>query len=470
MAFFVWFGSRMYNGGKGGTVFAVSNSIIFDGFISEAISAGERILEVIRRVPKIDSGSSNGEALENLSGGMEFRNVEFAYPSRTTTYFGLQPQCASRAECGISGSGFSVNILVVIAEDLPILSKYKPISSIKLKYSMSTCCSTPVKMSSLVFTSFLSFQSIFSHGDMVDTLLMILGFVGAVGDGLAIPAFFMFTRVIFNDIGQGSIEALLSIQNVIYLVYLAGGSFLASFMEGYCWSRTGERQASRMQAQYLTAVLRQDVEYFDLNAGTSSEVITSITSDSLVIEDCLSKKVPNFIMNRATLVGCYAGGFSMMWRLALVGSPTAVLLVIPGILYGHILMELARKVRREYQKADTVVEQCVSSINTVYSFVEEERTIAKFSATLDDSVKLGLHQGLTKGLAVGSNGIIFAIMAFLVWFGSHIIMYNGGKGGTVFAISNSIHEKLYLFLSYINCIVLCETYLCINLMKNYDSL
>ncbi|XP_042444153.1 putative multidrug resistance protein [Zingiber officinale] len=261
---------------------------------------------------------------------------------------------------------------------------------------------------------------------MVDTLLMILGFVGAVGDGLAIPAFFMFTRVIFNDIGQGSIEA-----NVIYLVYLAGGSFLASFMEGYCWSRTGERQASRMQAQYLTAVLRQDVEYFDLNAGTSSEVITSITSDSLVIEDCLSKKVPNFIMNRATLVGCYAGGFSMMWRLALVGSPTAVLLVIPGILYGHILMELARKVRREYQKADTVVEQCVSSINTVYSFVEEERTIAKFSATLDDSVKLGLHQGLTKGLAVGSNGIIFAIMAFLVWFGSHIIMYNGGKGGTV---------------------------------------
>ncbi|KAG6474691.1 hypothetical protein ZIOFF_068629 [Zingiber officinale] len=260
-------------------------------------------------------------------------------------------------------------------------------------------------MSSPVFTFFPSLQSIFSHGDMVDTLLMILGFVGAVGDGFAIPAFFMFARVIFNDMGQGSIEAVN--ENVIYLVYLAGGSFLASFM--------GEQQASQMRVRYLTAVLRQDVEYFDLNTGTSSEVITSITNDNLVIQDCLSEKVPNFIMNCATFVGCYTRGFSMIWRLTLVGSPTAVLLVIPGILYGRILMELARKMRREYQKAGTVVEQCVSSIRTVYSFVEKERTIAKFSTTLDDSVKLGLCQGLTKGLVVDSNGIIFAIMAFLVW-------------------------------------------------------
>ncbi|KAG6474694.1 hypothetical protein ZIOFF_068632 [Zingiber officinale] len=268
---------------------------------------------------------------------------------------------------------------------------------------------------------------------MVDMLLMILGFVG---DEFAIPAFFMFARVIFNDMGQGSIEAVN--ENVIYLVYLAGGSFLASFMEGYCWSRTGEQQASRMRVRYLTAVLRQDVEYFDLNTGTSSDVITSITSDNLVIQDCLSEKVPNFIMNCATFVGCYARGFSMIWWLTLVGSPTAVLLVIPGILYGRILMELARKMRREYQKAGMVVEQCVSSIRTVYSFVEEEHTIAKFSAMLDDSVKLGICQGLTKGLAVDCNGIIFAIMAFLVWFGSRIVMYNGGKGGTVFAVSNSI--------------------------------
>jgi ATP-binding cassette, subfamily B (MDR/TAP), member 1 len=62
-------------------------------------------------------------------------------------------------------------------------------------------------------------------------------------------------------------------------------------IEGYCWARTAERQASTMRARYLKAVLRQDVEYFDLKVGSTNEVITSVSSDSLVIQDVLSEKV-----------------------------------------------------------------------------------------------------------------------------------------------------------------------------------
>jgi ATP-binding cassette subfamily B (MDR/TAP) protein 1 len=67
--------------------------------------------------------------------------------------------------------------------------------------------------------------------------------------------------------------------------------------EGYCWARTAERQASRMRERYLRAVLRQDVEYFDLKVGSTSEVITSVSNDSLVVQDVLSEKVSNFVMN-----------------------------------------------------------------------------------------------------------------------------------------------------------------------------
>ncbi|KAG6472902.1 putative multidrug resistance protein [Zingiber officinale] len=291
-------------------------------------------------------------------------------------------------------------------------------------------------------SSSFSFWSIFRHADRVDKLLMTLGFVGAVGDGVSMPLMLLLTSKIFNNLGGGSTDSsdfTHSInKNAVNMVYLACGSFVVSFLEGYCWTRTGERQASRMRARYLSAVLRQDIEYFDLNAGTGSEVITGVSSDSLVIQDCLSEKVPNFIMNGATFIGSYVVGFFMMWRLALIASPTAVLLIIPGLMYGRILMELARKIRGEYQKAGTVVEQCMSSIRTVYSSVAEERTMAKFSTALDNSVELGLRQGLAKGLAIGSNGITFVIWAFMVWYGSRLVMYHGGKGGTVFAVGASI--------------------------------
>ena len=46
-----------------------------------------------------------------------------------------------------------------------------------------------------------------------------------------------------------------------------------------------------MRARYLKAVLRQEVGYFDLHVTSTSEVITSVSNDSLVIQDVLSEKV-----------------------------------------------------------------------------------------------------------------------------------------------------------------------------------
>lgn len=49
---------------------------------SEACSAAERIMEMINRVPEIDSYKMEGEIPDNISGDVEFKNVNFAYPSR----------------------------------------------------------------------------------------------------------------------------------------------------------------------------------------------------------------------------------------------------------------------------------------------------------------------------------------------------------------------------------------------------
>lgn len=186
-----------------------------------------------------------------------------------------------------------------------------------------------------------------------------------------------------------------------------------------------------MRSTYLKAVLRQDVGYFDLNITSTSEIITSVSNDTLVIEDALSNKVPNFVMNTSTFIGSYVAAFLLQWRLALVGFPFVLLLVIPGLIYGRTLMGLARRVGEEYNKAGTVAEQGISFVRTVYAFVGESKTMSDFSGTLEGSVRLGLKQGLAKGLAIGSNGVAFGIWAIMAYYGSRMVMYHGAKGGTV---------------------------------------
>ncbi|CAN6448482.1 unnamed protein product [Victoria cruziana] len=193
-----------------------------------------------------------------------------------------------------------------------------------------------------------------------------------------------------------------------------------------------------MRVRYLKAVLRQDVGYFDLKVSSTSEVVTNVSNDSLVIQDVLSEKVPNLIMNVSTFIGSYIAAFVLLWRLALAAFPFVVFLIIPGLMYGRILIGLARRMLEEYNKAAITAEQAISSIRTVYSFVGESRTMSEFSKALDGSVRLGMKQGFAKGLAIGSNGITFAIWSFMAWYGSRLVMYQGAKGGTVFAVGASI--------------------------------
>ena len=105
-----------------------------------------------------------------------------------------------------------------------------------------------------------------------------------------------------------------------------------------------------MRARYLKAVLRQEVAYFDLHVTSTSEVITSVSNDSLVIQDVLSEKVPNFLMNASKFVAGYIAAFAMLWRLAVVAFPFIVILVIPGLIYGRTLTGLTRKIRKNTTK------------------------------------------------------------------------------------------------------------------------
>ncbi|KAL1338032.1 hypothetical protein HN51_032721 [Arachis hypogaea] len=289
-----------------------------------------------------------------------------------------------------------------------------------------------------------SISSIFMHADTKDWFFMLFGLLGAIGDGLTTPLVLFITSKMMNNLGSfsnleggGGFTHNIN-KNAVALLYLACGSFVACFLEGYCWTRTGERQATRMRGRYLKAVLRQEVAYFDLHVTSTSEVITSVSNDSLVIQDCLSEKVPNFLMNASMFIGSYIVAFALLWRLAIVGFPFVVLLVIPGLMYGRTLMGLARKIREEYNQAGTVAEQAISSIRTVYSFVGENKTIGAFSDALQGSVRLGLKQGLAKGLAIGSNGVVFAIWSFMSYYGSRLVMYHAAQGGTVFAVGAAI--------------------------------
>ncbi|KAH7856974.1 hypothetical protein Vadar_007449 [Vaccinium darrowii] len=279
----------------------------------------------------------------------------------------------------------------------------------------------------------------FRYADNIDKLLMLFGTLGSIGHGLIIPVLmFVLSRLIdtYGNVQTQSKSSAYRIEDKygLEILYIAIGGGLSAFVEGVCMTRMAERQTSRMRIQYLRSILQQDVGFFDRqdNSSTTFQVIASISSDAQSIHDVIAEKIPHFLVNFTNFIACIIVSFLLSWRLAVAAFPLTLLFIAPGLRFGKQMMELGMKMKDAYGVAGEIAEQAISSIRTVYSFVAEHRTLNNFSLALQKSTELGIKQGLTKGLLIGSMGMIYINWAFLAWLGSILVTKKGESSGEVF--------------------------------------
>lgn len=90
------------------------------------------------------------------------------------------------------------------------------------------------------------------------------------------------------------------------------------------------------------------------------------------------------------------------------------------------------------------MDQVISQVRTVYSFVGEEKAVSSYSESLDKALKLGKKSGFAKGVGVGfTYGLLFCAWALLLWYASILVMHHRTNGGKAFTtIINVIFSGL----------------------------
>lgn len=88
-------------------------------FIAEAIAAATRIFKTIELIPIIDTENGKGKVLGDIKGQIEFKDVDFSYPSRPTTLI-LQGFCL-KVKPGktvglVGGSGSGKSTIISLLE------------------------------------------------------------------------------------------------------------------------------------------------------------------------------------------------------------------------------------------------------------------------------------------------------------------------------------------------------------------
>ncbi|XP_009593037.1 ABC transporter B family member 11-like [Nicotiana tomentosiformis] len=283
-------------------------------------------------------------------------------------------------------------------------------------------------------TNTVPFYKLFSFADSTDKVLMIIGTIAAIGNGLSLPIMTILFGELTDSFGQNqnNKDVLRVVSRVsLKFVYLALGCGAAAFLQVAFWMISGERQAARIRSLYLKTILQQDIAFYDKETNTG-EVVGRMSGDTVLIQDAMGEKVGKFVQLISTFIGGFVISFTKGWLLTLVMLSVIPLLVISGGVMSLILSKMASRGQDAYARAATVVEQTIGSIRTVASFTGEKQAVANYNKSLIKAYQSGASEGLATGLGLGSLfSIIYCSYALAIWFGARLILEKGYTGGQV---------------------------------------
>ncbi|XP_073295866.1 ABC transporter B family member 19-like isoform X1 [Primulina huaijiensis] len=281
--------------------------------------------------------------------------------------------------------------------------------------------------------------SLFRYSTKFDLVLIFFGCLGAFINGGSLPWYsFLFGRFVNNlATGEDSISKHQMMKEVdkvcLFMTGLAAIVMVGAYLEITCWRVVGERSAHKIRTEYLRAVLRQDIGYFDTEISTS-DIMHGISSDVAQIQEVMAEKMAHFVHHIFTFICGYIVGFLKSWKVSLVVLAVTPLMMFCGIAYKAIYGGLTIKEQASYRRAGSIAEQAISSIRTVISFVAEDTLTEKYANFLQRSMPLGVKLGFAKGVGVGVIYLVtYATWALAFWYGSILVSKGQLSGGAAIA-------------------------------------
>jgi ATP-binding cassette subfamily B (MDR/TAP) protein 1 len=146
----------------------------------------------------------------------------------------------------------------------------------------------------------------------------------------------------------------------IYFVYLFVGELVTCYIAMIGFIRTGIVLSSRIREQYLAALLRQNMAFFD-NIG-AGEIATHITADTNLIRDGISEKVSIAVQCCSSVITVFVIGFIRDWKLTLIMASGPLCIAIVFAVGSVVLTRYRMRWFGETAEAGTVAEEAFSSI------------------------------------------------------------------------------------------------------------
>ena len=251
-------------------------------------------------------------------------------------------------------------------------------------------------------------------------ILMLVGLIGALGSGVAMPLMALITGDAvgtFSETSDENTEGYEYEQKQHFLedfkhdadvivkkfLYIGIGVFVLVFLNNFMWQYAGLRQMHHLKEKYFARILMQEQGWFD--AHNAFEFATKVQVQIEQIEMGVGEKFGQVIEMVAQFISGLVIAFTTSWELTLIMLTLSPCIIICLILLVYSVRRSLVLSRKTYEIAGGVAEEVLYNIKTVVSFSNFKFEKDRFDALIDRTHELNKEGAIR--FAACTGGVIF---------------------------------------------------------------
>ncbi|UJR07170.1 hypothetical protein I4U23_011458 [Adineta vaga] len=270
-------------------------------------------------------------------------------------------------------------------------------------------------------------------------IYIIFGTVAAMLAGATEPIVGVIFSSVYHQYANtdldNQIQQTRNLALIIFFLHLIDGMFIWTMI--WAFAVSGERLTKRMRLMAFSAMLRQEIGFFDMEKNSVSALTTRLSADASALKGLSGIRIGVILQAVGALVTAIVISFQAGWKLAFVMFCFAPLMAFSGLLQGQSQSK-SGKTKSANNWADQGA-QCATEvfnkIRTVVSLGCEEYFIEIFENAFNKSFSAFLPKIHLRAIGYGiSNSLIFFLHIATFTYGSKLVENNEMTVDEVFRI------------------------------------
>ncbi len=198
---------------------------------------------------------------------------------------------------------------------------------------------------------------------------------------------------------------------------------IASFIQGYLFSKIGQRLAFRLRTMMMANLVRQEIGWYDREENSSSAITARLEADALSVKGRASDTFGMYAQILGSLLAGIPISFVYQWQMTLILLAILPLTIIIPKIGMHFMRQLLLEKSRIVSEADSIASESTLNYKVVGVFTLQKPLCGVYKSKMEQVQEMAIREGLMQGLQIGLFYFItFGAYALTFWYAGQLTL------------------------------------------------